>query len=60
VSDDLTYFLGRETLLVTTTPGMSRWREQLFVFMSRNAGRAAGFFRLPSDRVVELGVQVEL
>jgi KUP system potassium uptake protein len=39
---------------------MARWRENLFVFMSRNAGRAAGFFRLPSDRVVELGVQVEL
>jgi len=60
VSDDPTYFLGRETLLVTPAPGMARWRENLFVFMSRNAGRAAGFFRLPSDRVVELGVQVEL
>jgi KUP system potassium uptake protein len=60
IGDDATYFLGRETLIVTPARGMSRWREQLFVFMSRNAGRAAGFFRLPSDRVVELGVQVEL
>jgi KUP system potassium uptake protein len=60
VSEDATYFLGRETLLVTPTPGMARWRERPFVFMSRNAGRAAGFFRLPSERVVELGVQVEL
>ena len=60
IGDDATYFLGRETLLVTPARGMAKWREQLFVFMSRNAGRAAGFFRLPSDRVVELGVQVEL
>jgi KUP system potassium uptake protein len=60
VSQDATYFLGRETLIVTPAPGMAHWREKLFVFMSRNAGRAAGFFRLPSDRVVELGVQVEL
>jgi KUP system potassium uptake protein len=60
VAADATYFLGRETLLVTPARGMAKWREQLFVFMSRNAGRAAGFFRLPSDRVVELGVQVEL
>ena len=60
IGDDATYFLGRETLIVTPAPGMAKWREKLFVFMSRNAGRAAGFFRLPSDRVVELGVQVEL
>jgi KUP system potassium uptake protein len=60
VDDDATYFLGRETLIVTPARGMARWRESLFVFMSRNAGRAQGFFQLPSDRVVELGVQVEL
>ena len=58
--DDTTYFLGRETLIVTAAPGMAKWREQLFVLMARNAGRAAGFFRLPPERVVELGVQVEL
>jgi KUP system potassium uptake protein len=60
IGDDATYFLGRETLIVTPARGMASWREKLFVFMSRNAGRAAGFFRLPTDRVVELGVQVEL
>jgi KUP system potassium uptake protein len=60
VDADATYFLGRETLIVTPARGMARWRENLFVFMSRNAGRAQGFFQLPSDRVVELGVQVEL
>lgn len=57
---DVTYFLGRETLLVTDRPGMARWREQLFVIMSRNAVRAVTFFRLPPERVVELGIQVEL
>ena len=58
--DDITYFLGRETLLVTKTPGMAIWRERVFVFMARNAVRAAGFFKLPTERVAELGVQVEL
>jgi KUP system potassium uptake protein len=58
--EDLTYFLGRETLIATKTPGMALWRERLFVFMAGNAGRATGFFRLPPERVVELGVQVEL
>jgi KUP system potassium uptake protein len=36
------------------------WREQLFVFMARNAVRATAFFKLPPERVVELGVQVEI
>ena len=58
--DDVTYFLGRETLIVTKTPGMAIWRERLFVLMARNAVRAPTFFRLPPERVVELGVQVEL
>jgi len=58
--DDVTYFLGRETLIVTKHPGMAMWRERLFVLMARNAVRATTFFRLPPERVVELGVQVEL
>ena len=57
---DVTYFLGRETLIVTKTPGMALWREQLFVLMARNAVRATTYFRLPPERVVELGVQVEI
>jgi KUP system potassium uptake protein len=57
---DVTYFLGRETLIVTRTPGMAMWREKLFVLMARNAVRATTFFRLPPERVVELGVQVEI
>ena len=59
-ADDLTYFLGRETIIVTRRRGMAIWREKLFVLMARNAVRATGFFRLPPERVVELGVQVEL
>ena len=58
--DDTTYFLGRETLIPTDSPGMALWREHLFVLMAKNAGRATAFFRLPAERVVELGVQVEL
>ena len=57
---DLTYFLGRETIIVTRRKGMAVWREKLFVLMARNAVRATAFFRLPPERVVELGVQVEM
>jgi KUP system potassium uptake protein len=58
---DTTYFLGRETLIVTKRPsGMMRWRETIFASMMRNAESAARFFRLPPNRVVELGAQIEL
>ena len=57
---DVVYFLGRQTLLVTDREGMALWREKLFVLMSRNAVRATAYFRLPPERVVELGVQVEM
>jgi KUP system potassium uptake protein len=57
---DVVYFLGRQTLLVTDREGMAIWREKLFVLMSRNAVRATAYFRLPPERVVELGVQVEM
>ena len=58
--DDTTYFLGRETIIVSRSQGMAVWREKLFVLMARNAVRATAFFRLPPERVVELGVQVEM
>ena len=57
---DVVYFLGRETIIVTARHGMAIWREKLFVLMARNAVRATAFFRLPPERVVELGVQVEM
>jgi len=58
--DDVTYFLGREALRVTQAPGMARWREHLFAFMSRNSTPAANYFSLPMDQTIEVGVQVEL
>ncbi|MCB9708831.1 MAG: potassium transporter Kup [Myxococcales bacterium] len=54
------FVLGRETLLATERPGMAIWREQLFALMARNAQRATEFFCLPSERVLEIGTQVEL
>jgi KUP system potassium uptake protein len=58
--DETTYFLGRETIIVSSRRGMATWREKLFVVMARNALRATAFFRLAPERVVELGVQVEM
>ncbi|HET9003725.1 MAG TPA: potassium transporter Kup [Gemmatimonadaceae bacterium] len=58
--NETTFFLGRETLLATNRPGMALWRERVFTVLSRNARRATVFFRLPPDRVVELGAQIEL
>ena len=55
-----TFFLGRETLIPTKRPGMAIWREKLFAWMLRNAASAMEFFRLPTNRVVELGSQVEI
>ena len=54
------FYLGRETLSATGTAPMAQWRKHLFIFMSRNAWNATSFFKLPPDRVVELGNQVEL
>ena len=55
-----TFFLGRETLIATHRPGMAKWREHLFSFMSRNALRATAFFKIPAEQVFEVGAQVEL
>ena len=57
---EITYFLGRERILATKKEGMAVWREQLFAVMSRNSRNATDFFRLPPNRVVELGTQVEI
>ena len=54
------YFLGRETVVPKVGASMVQWREKLFVAMFRNAGSAASYFRLPPNRVVELGTQVVL
>ena len=59
-ANDTSFFLGRETLLITEKKGMAKWRKQLFSFLSRNARPANAFFQIPSNRVVELGTQIEL
>jgi KUP system potassium uptake protein len=59
--DAITYFLGRETVIATNRVShMAPWREKLFVTMQRNATNATSYFRLPSNRVIELGSQVEI
>ncbi|MBI3880056.1 MAG: potassium transporter Kup [Verrucomicrobia bacterium] len=58
--NNTTFFLSRETIIPTDEPGMMKWREKLFAFMSRNAQSATQFFDLPANRVVELGMQVEI
>ncbi|MDD4871104.1 MAG: potassium transporter Kup [Kiritimatiellae bacterium] len=55
-----TYFLGRETLLISGRSKMAKWRKKLFAYLSHNAFDATGFFHLPPNRVIELGLQVEL
>jgi KUP system potassium uptake protein len=54
------FFLSRQTLLASKTPGMAIWREKLFSWMLRNAATPMEFFRLPTNRVVELGSQVQI
>ncbi len=58
--DTITYFLGRETIFPTSRKGMAIWREYLFVFLSRNAQKATSFFNIPSEKVVEIGIQLEM
>ncbi len=57
---DTSFFLGRETLIPKLGSEMAYWRELLFVAMFRNAGSATAFFKIPSNREVELGTQIVL
>jgi len=57
---DTSYFLGRQTLIAAQRPGMAIWREKLFAWMVRNSESATAFFKLPTNRVVELGSQLEI
>ncbi len=57
---ETSFFLSRQTLLASDKPGMALWREHLFSWMMRNAESAMDFFKLPTNRVVELGSQVEI
>jgi len=60
LNEDTTYYLAHLTLFANARIGMSTWRDKLFVFLSRNARRATNFFLIPPDRVVEIGIQLEI
>ena len=57
---ETSFFVNRETLIATPGGGMALWREHLFVWMSHLAAKASDYFHIPSNRVVELGSQVEI
>jgi len=57
---DTTFFLSRESIVATDRPGMALWRDRLFAFLQRNALPATAFFRIPGNRLIELGTQVEI
>jgi KUP system potassium uptake protein len=58
---ETSFFFGRETIVPRARVArMPRWRQVLFTFMFRNAEPATAFFKIPTNRVVELGTQVEL
>lgn len=57
---DTTYYLGRQTLLTTGKSRLATWRKKLFAFLSKNSRAPTEFFALPPNRVVELGLQIEL
>jgi KUP system potassium uptake protein len=58
--NDTTYYLGRQTLLTTGKSRVARWRKVLFAFLAKNSRPPTAFFNLPPNRVVELGLQIEL
>jgi K+ transporter len=57
---ETTFFLSRDNIVPTLMPGMALWRERLFMLLSRNATPAHEFFRIPTNRVVELGTLLEI
>ncbi len=54
------YFFGRDKFITRAAAGLGRWRESIFIFLQRNAISAADFFRIPTNRTVELGTQIEI
>jgi len=58
--ENTSFFLGREKLIIGAKPKMSLWRSNLFLFLSKNSMDASSFFGIPSNQVIEVGVQFEL
>lgn len=57
---ETSFFLSRQTLVPKAGPGMALWRDKLFAVMARNASSATTYFKIPANRVVELGTRIEL
>jgi len=57
---DTSFFIGKETLLARREADIAYWRQKLFIGMFRNADSITYYFKLPPNRVVELGAQVTL
>ncbi len=57
---DTTFFVSRETVIASDRRGMPLWRDRLFAFLTRNASSATAFFRIPGNRLIELGTQIEI
>ena len=57
---EISFFVGRANVKSSPRPGMARWRERLYSALTRVATRSPDFFRIPPDRVIELGTEVEI
>lgn len=58
--DNTTYYLGRETLIISDKPNFAKWRKSIFALLSRNSLNATAYFGIPTSRVVEMGLQIEI
>lgn len=58
--NDTSFFLARDTIVPSKLPGMAIWRERLFGWMMQNAAKPSDFFKIPANRVVELGTKIEI
>ncbi len=57
---DTTFFTSRALIVSASTPGMMKWREWIFIIMSKNAMNATEFFKIPTNRVIEMGTRIEI
>jgi KUP system potassium uptake protein len=57
---ETSFFLARDTVLPASIPGMMTWRENIFAWMYKNAARPSDFFKIPTNRIVELGGKIEI
>jgi len=57
---DTSFFVSRDTIVPSANPGMALWREKLFGWMMQNAAKPSDFFKIPTNRLVELGAKVEI